>query len=124
MRRSSRVESDAARDLSVDRSTSSRLLATLDRAGFVIRDPDTQRYRLGSKLLVLSKVLLDTLSAASAGHDDVRALGAGTGEGAHIAILAGHEALFVDHVDGRERLTAGRTGGPSVLPLARAQWAL
>lgn len=102
---------EAARHLDVDRSTSSRLLATLDRRGFVTRDSDSQRYRLGSKLLVLSKVLLDTLNVAAIGHDDVRALGEITGEAAHLAILVGSDAVFVDHVDGREALTINASVG-------------
>jgi IclR family acetate operon transcriptional repressor len=103
--------SDAARHLGVDRSTGSRLLATLDRRGFVVRDLDSQRYRLGTKLLVLSKVVLDTLSVAAAGHDDVVGLVEATGEAAHLAILQGWEAVFVDHVDGRAALTINASVG-------------
>ena len=103
--------SEAARRLGVDRSTSSRLLATLDGAGFVVRNPETQRYHLGSKLLVLSKALLDTLNVAEAGRVDVRALGERTGEAAHLAILVARDAVFVDHVDGREALTINASVG-------------
>jgi DNA-binding IclR family transcriptional regulator len=103
--------SEAARFLDVDRSTSSRLLATLEGRGFVARGSETQAYRLGSKLLVLSKVLLDSLSVASASQDDIQALADRTGEAAHVAILVGQEAVFVNHVDGHEALTISTSVG-------------
>lgn len=103
--------SEAARFLDVDRSTSSRLLATLESRGFVSRGTEMQGYRLGSKLLVLSKVLLDSLSVASASHDDIQVLADRTGEAAHVAILVGHEAVFVNHVDGHEALTISTSVG-------------
>jgi DNA-binding IclR family transcriptional regulator len=102
---------EAARFLGVDRSTSSRLLATLEDRGFVSRGSDTQGYRLGSKLLVLSKVLLDSLSVASVSNEDIRTLADRTGEAAHVAILVGHEAVFVNHVDGGEALTISTSVG-------------
>jgi IclR family acetate operon transcriptional repressor len=103
--------SEAARFLGVDRSTSSRLLATLEDRGFVSRESEKYGYRLGSKLLVLSKVLLDSLSVASASHDDIQTLADRTGEAAHVAILVGHEAVFVNHVEGREALTISTSVG-------------
>ena len=102
---------EAARALGVDRSTGSRLLATLDGQGFVTRMPESSRFGLGPKLLVLSKVLLEHLNVASAGHPDVRALAERTGEAAHLAIVVDKEAMFVDHVDGREALTINASVG-------------
>jgi IclR family transcriptional regulator, KDG regulon repressor len=95
---------EAARFLGVDRSTSSRLLSTLAERGFVDQDI-TLRYRLGTKLLQLSNALLESLNLGVIGHQEVRALAEETGEGAQLAILVGTQAAFIDHVDGRERLT-------------------
>jgi IclR family KDG regulon transcriptional repressor len=96
---------EAARFLGVDRSTSSRLMATLKSRGYVDQDGETQRYRLGTKLIQLSNVLLQSLNLGMIGHEEVRALAEQTGEGAQLAILVGTTAVFIDHVDGRERLT-------------------
>ncbi len=88
--------SAAARQLAVDRSTASRLLATLEERGFVAQDLDTQRYRLGTKLLRLGDVLLEDQNLRSLGHDIVRSLSRETGESAHVAIRVGTDAIFVD----------------------------
>lgn len=102
---------EVARVLSVDRSTSSRLLATLEARGFVEQDPDTQRYRLGAKLTLLSNVALRSRKLGALGHEAVRSLADSSGEGAHLAILTGADAVFIDHVDGRERLTISTSIG-------------
>lgn len=97
--------SESARHLDVDRSTSSRLLATLEERGFVVQDPDTKRYRLGTKLLRLGNVLLDDLNLGPLGHDIVRALARDTGESAHMALRVKTEAVFVDRSQGTAVIT-------------------
>jgi DNA-binding IclR family transcriptional regulator len=95
--------SEAASILGVDRSTASRLMATLESRGYVDQHIVTHRFRLGTKLIHLSKVLLESLSLGTIGHEEVRALAEQTGEGAQLAILGKTNAVFIDHVDGRER---------------------
>lgn len=102
---------EAARVLGVDASTSSRLLATLEARGYVDQDVDTHRFRLGTKLIHLSNVLLESLSLGAMGHEEVRALAEQTGEGAQLAILGRTTAVFIDHVDGRDRLTINTNVG-------------
>lgn len=102
---------EAARFLRVDRSTASRLLATLESRGFVDQHVETHRFRLGTKLIHLSNILLESLSLGTIGHEEVRALVEQTGEGAQLAILGKTDAVFVDHVDGPERLTIATNVG-------------
>ncbi len=97
--------SEAAAHLAVDRSTSSRLLATLADVGYVVQDPDTQRYRLGTKLLRIGSVLLDSLDVREASHDQLRAVARATGEPAHLAVLEGTEAVFLDQCPGTAVIT-------------------
>jgi IclR family transcriptional regulator, KDG regulon repressor len=96
---------EAARLLQVDRSTASRLLGTLETCGFVDQQPETHRFRLGTKLIHLSNVLLESLNLGTIGHEEVKALVDQTAEGAQLAILGRTDAVFIDHVDGPERLT-------------------
>lgn len=96
---------EAARFLRVDRSSASRLMATLESRGFVDQNLETHRFRLGTKLIHLSNVLLESLSLGTIGHEEVRALVEQTGEGAQLAILGKTSAVFIDHVDGPQRLT-------------------
>jgi DNA-binding IclR family transcriptional regulator len=102
---------EAARFLGVDGSTSSRLMATLEARGYVDQSRDTHRFRLGTKLIQLSNTVLQSLNLGSIGHEEVRALAEETGEGAQMAILRRTFAVFVDHVDGRERLTINTNVG-------------
>jgi DNA-binding IclR family transcriptional regulator len=81
------------------------LLATLESRGFVDQQVETHRFRLGTKLIHLSNILLESLSLGTIGHQLVRSLMEKTGEGAQLAILGRTDALFIDHVDGPERLT-------------------
>ncbi len=97
--------SEVAQHLGVDRSTASRLMATLEGRGYVDQHPLTHRFQLGTRLIQLSNVLLESLSIGTIGHEEVRALMEQTGEGSQLAILARSNAVFIDHVDGRERLT-------------------
>jgi DNA-binding IclR family transcriptional regulator len=96
---------EAARLLRVDVSTASRLLRTLESRGFVDQQVETHRFRLGTKLISLSNVLLESLNLGTIGHEAVRALVDKTGEGAQLGILARTDVVFIDHVDGPERLT-------------------
>jgi IclR family transcriptional regulator, KDG regulon repressor len=102
---------EAARFLGVDRSTSSRLMATLESRGYLDQDVETHRFRLGTKLIHLSNILLQSLNLGTIGHEEVRALVEQTGEGAQLAILGGTSAVFIDHADGRERLTINTNVG-------------
>jgi IclR family transcriptional regulator, KDG regulon repressor len=102
---------EAARHLGVDPSTASRLLATLQSRGFVDQSMDTHRFRLGTKLIQLSNRLLESLSLGTIGHEEVRALVEQTGEGAQLAIMGRAYAVFIDHVDGPERLTIATNVG-------------
>ena len=102
---------EAARLLQVDRSTASRLLATLEARGYVDQNVETHRFRLGTRLIHLSNVLLESLSLGTIGHEEVKALVDQTGEGAQLAILGRIDAVFIDHVDGPERLTIATNVG-------------
>lgn len=87
---------ETATFLGVDPSTSSRLMTTLKAMGFLIQDPDTRRYQLGTKLLQLSNTVLHNLSVVGLAHDLLRGLAQVTGESAHLAILVNDVAVFLD----------------------------
>lgn len=56
--------SQISRDLGLGISTVHRLLTTMVRSGYVLRDPVTQRYRLGSRIV--------QLAAAAVENDDLK----------------------------------------------------
>lgn len=81
------------------KTTVYRLLATLQRNSFVQQDPDTDRYRLGLKLLELSTVLLDNLELRREASPLLCELMAKTNETVHLAVLEQAEVVYIDKVE-------------------------
>src|SRR5215213_5217066 len=90
--------SELARRVDMDKSSVSRMLRTLEQAGYVEQDPVTQRYSLGLNLGVLGYKALRKMDLRSAARPLLERLAGRTGEGAHMAILADRRAFYVDQV--------------------------
>ena len=91
--------------IGAERSTAYRMLATLMDAGYVERDPRTRGYRLGYKILTLSRPLLsgdDKTALVDAGLRDVSAR---TGESVHYSVLDRDCAVLVQRVKGSQLVT-------------------
>lgn len=92
------VDLSAASGLPV--STTSRLLATLEREAFVERDHFTKKYYLGRRLLSFAASAKPRKDVASVLHPTLEQLSRETGEDAGLAELHGEHAIFIDRVDG------------------------
>ena len=90
--------SDVARTLDVHRSTASRLLGTLATDGMVERDPITQRYRLGARIVGLAATAVARLPVVSQARPELEQLSASTSETVNLAILDGFHVVYVDQV--------------------------
>lgn len=111
---------DVARDLGLDKSTTHRLLSTLERRGYVRRDEGTKRFVLGPRLLELAtgSALTSVLVARPYLHRLVQL----TGESASFSLLvdrsyvpvdavqAPHEIRFTLELGRSYPLNAGATG--------------
>ncbi|HEX6445991.1 MAG TPA: IclR family transcriptional regulator [Streptosporangiales bacterium] len=75
-----------------EKSQVSRTLKSLTEAGFVLRDPDTRRYRLGWRLFTLAANASDQRLIALAPHV-LRRLVARVREGVHLSVLEGGEVV-------------------------------
>ncbi len=107
---------ELAEQLDVDKSSASRMMQTLASYGFAEQDPDTRRYRLGPKIVTLSRYLLTRMPLRDQAKPFLRRLVDRTGEGAHLAILAQGGALYIDQVESPATLRA-TTGVGTVAPL-------
>jgi IclR family transcriptional regulator, KDG regulon repressor len=87
---------ELARQLDMDKSSVSRMLRTLEQAGFVAQDPVTQRYTLGLALGILGHKALRRVDLRSAAKPTLQTLAERTGECAHIAIMADNRAFYID----------------------------
>lgn len=87
---------DVARSVGLDKSTSHRLLSTLEQRGLVRRDPRTKQFVLGPRLLQLAtgSAISSTLLARPFLHELV----ALTGESASFSLLVDKTYVCVDAV--------------------------
>lgn len=90
--------SELARLVEMDKSSVSRMLRTLEQAGYVAQDPITQRYSLGLTLGVLGYKALRRLDLRGTSRPMVERLAQLTNECAHLAILADGRSFYVDQV--------------------------
>ncbi|MDS1271626.1 IclR family transcriptional regulator [Lipingzhangella sp. LS1_29] len=92
--------SEVARRLEVHRTTSLRLLRTLEDEHFVRRTADG-RYRIGPRMVTLAHAALEGLDVRSAAGSHLRELGAACGHTVHLAGLEGGQVMYLDKVESR-----------------------
>jgi len=90
--------SELARMVDMDKSSVSRMLRTLEQAGYVEQDSVTQRYSLGLSLGVLGYKALRRMDLRGASRPILEKLTEITNECAHMAIMADNRAFYVDQV--------------------------
>ena len=98
---------DASKDLgvissalSMNKSTVYRFLSTLGHLGYVVQDPETSRYALGSKVVLLASRFLDSLDFRDLARPFLEKMVRETRETVHLAILDNYEVVYIDKVDG------------------------
>jgi IclR family KDG regulon transcriptional repressor len=90
---------DLAVSMGLAKSTVSRLMSTLASEGFVIKDPVTQRYRLGVSVLALSGIVTTHLEIHREAQPILRKLVDQVGETAHLVVLEGVEVVYLHKVE-------------------------
>ncbi len=91
--------SQVHRRLHLPLSSVATILYTLQSLGYVERDPENSGYKLGLKLLSLSR-RLDHMDLVIRCHNLLGALVAESGLTGHLAVLRGDESIYVDRVAG------------------------
>lgn len=105
---------ELARRIGVNPSTASRLLATLERAGFVARE-DQGPYRLGIALVALADRVLARLDVQALARPILIELMERTGETVTLSVPGEGEAITVDSVPSRASVVStARLGRASV----------
>lgn len=93
------------------KSTLYRLLEALQSHGLIGRDPVTQKYHLGLKLLELGSLAGGRLEAVKPAMPILQQLARQTGETAHLCILDGTEVVYVAKVLGTQAFHVPSTVG-------------
>src|SRR5215207_7901431 len=90
---------EIARLLEVDKSTASRLVQTLVSHGFVEQDSEGRRYRLSTKVMTLSQLILNQSPLNERARPFLYELVEKTGECAHIAIYSRGQAYVLEDIE-------------------------
>ena len=91
---------DLARRLGLAQSTVSRLIATMERLGFIERDPLTGLVRPGLQLVTLAGVALNQLEVQRQAHAELSAVATDLGLAANLAILRDDQIFYLATVEG------------------------
>jgi IclR family transcriptional regulator, acetate operon repressor len=91
---------ELAREVKLPASTTHRLLATLNAAGYVAHDPVSRRYRLGPRLVALGQIA-DQLEGglADAARPALARLQAELDETANLVMLDGSWIVYIDQIE-------------------------
>lgn len=91
---------DVARAIKLGVSTTSRLLATLEKVGFVQRDPVSQLYSLGPALITLGGSAVNQHPVHRAARQIAQNLAASLGLGANVAVRDGRSLFYLCNFEG------------------------
>lgn len=89
---------EIARKVDLHKSSVSRILATLEKAGYVERDASTGRFRLGLGLIALTGPLLANLDVRRIAQPELDELTRRTGETTALMVWNGYESVVVEQV--------------------------
>jgi DNA-binding IclR family transcriptional regulator len=91
--------SELAELLGVDKGTASRLVSTLVAYGYAEKDETTHHIFPGSRVVTLSRSVLNRLSLRETAKPYLRDMMEQTGECVHLAICSRGKALYIDQVE-------------------------
>lgn len=97
--------------IGVNKSTVHRLLATLEARNFVQRDPRSARYQAGIRLLQMAYLTLERNDLRRLAHNYLHKLSDQYRENTNLAILDGTDVVYVDVIEGPQRVKIAATPG-------------
>jgi DNA-binding IclR family transcriptional regulator len=105
-----------ARGTQIHKSTLLRLLDALHEFNLVEKDPVTEHYRLGLKVLQLASSYLDNMELRSVAAPFLQQLMVASGETVHLAVMEDYQAVYIDKVEGPGNVRlVSRIGGHNPL---------
>lgn len=92
---------ELAKELDISKSATQRLIATLADKGFVVKEPVSQKYRLGVSILGLSNIVTNNLEVHKEALPILEDLSKMTGETVHIGILEDLKLVYLHMVESK-----------------------
>lgn len=96
--------SELGRAVGLHKSTVHRLLGTLERAGFVMQDAASRRYRLGLPLFELGSLVVNTMEVRRTARPYLEEIHRACGETVHLGILDEGEVVYIDKIESTRRV--------------------
>jgi len=96
---------DISRQLGIPRSSCSWILARLEQQGYLKRDADSSRYRIGLKMIALAHGALRDLGFRASAEPVLYRVASETGLAAGIGVLESGHVLLVDRVEPPDGMT-------------------
>jgi DNA-binding IclR family transcriptional regulator len=93
------TNSEISRKLKLPKSTVSYILRTLRQRGYLHRDDTLGKYRISMKLFSVGSHALRGLELHDVAYPLLQELVEKTGVACHLAILDGHEAVYIERID-------------------------
>lgn len=100
-----------AQELGLNKATTYRLLTALESEALIMRDPESDKYRLGPAIVTLGGRALRSNSLRAASHGELQALALETNETTSLEVLSGGEALVLDEIAGSHVMTGSQSIG-------------
>ena len=93
--------SDISRRLKIPKSSASYILRVLERRGYLLRDTETGKYRLGLKLMSLTRDMLTHIDVREVAKPIMERFVKTTNLSSHLAVLDNGRAVYVEKVEAR-----------------------
>lgn len=102
---------DISQRLQLNKTTTLRLLSTLETLGYLERDPQTKLYKPALEVLRLGFVVLNDLEVRQIASSYLRKLVDEVEETVNLAVLDNHEVVYIDRVGSKHMLNVYRPIG-------------
>jgi len=93
------TNSELSKKLGLSKATLTRLLSSIQRAGFLSRDSKTGEYRLTDRIYRIGCVYLSQLNFYTEAKTLLKGLSASTRETVHLVIFDGRNIVYIDKVE-------------------------
>jgi IclR family KDG regulon transcriptional repressor len=95
---------EISKEIGLNKTSVYRMLSTFVRHGYVEQDPETERYKLGYKILELSSALLEFIDLRTEAKPFLKELENLTNEVIHLVVYDRGEVVYIEKLEGNETL--------------------
>lgn len=110
-----------ARALGTTKSRVHRHLRTLVDSGYVVQSPDSEKYRVGSRLVTLGRMVAENFDLAAIAREEMRTLRDALGQSVVISRAEAEGAVVLATLPGREAIEIAVKPGSLMAPHCTAQ---